>query len=132
MDRSGSDEAHFQDYHLAGDNLCPVDWSPGDVLSSTHSHLVGEELLHSVPVVFSSIVRTLYVSDDDYLFAVAYLFCGFIRMLWFANGWSRSNALSNLSSRSSTVAAGTLCSFFCTLYLIWTAELKRVHLFSEE
>ncbi|KAI6674883.1 hypothetical protein NL676_002789 [Syzygium grande] len=73
----GHNEAYCEDNYLVGGYLCHVDWSPGDVRSSTKSDLVATNIFHC-----------------------------FAGMLWIANGWHRPNALSNLSSRGIVVAAG--------------------------
>ncbi|KAI6696916.1 hypothetical protein NL676_017035 [Syzygium grande] len=70
-------EAYCEDNYLVDGYLCHVDWSPGDVCSSTTSDLVATNIFHC-----------------------------FTGMLWIANGWHRPNALSNLSSRGIVVAAG--------------------------
>ncbi|CAK9140926.1 unnamed protein product [Ilex paraguariensis] len=72
-----SNEAYCEDYDIVDGHVCSLDWPLADISDSTHLHLVATHILYCV-----------------------------IRMLRPTNGWSWSDAISNLSSRGTPVASG--------------------------
>lgn len=102
-----------------------MDWPPSDINDSTELCFVGEVLflvlilcvylfLFLIPPPPSYIYIKPYIPAAISL-AATHLFRCDPRMLWPVNGWSWSYAVSNLSSRSTVVAAGMLL-FTSTLH----------------
>ncbi|CAL5424924.1 unnamed protein product [Camellia sinensis] len=69
-------EAYCEDNNIVGGHICLLGWPIANVSNSTQLHLVATLVLDCVT-----------------------------RMLWPINGWSWSDAISNLPTRGSTVAA---------------------------
>ncbi|KAE9463741.1 hypothetical protein C3L33_04351, partial [Rhododendron williamsianum] len=80
-------EAHCEDTDIAGGHICLLDWPIANVHNSLQLYLVGELL----PILSPSLTFVPHCV---------------IGMLWSINGWSWSDAIPNLPTRGSALAAG--------------------------